>query len=257
MRDLPRPWPSPQALEVLVNQSDGLFIYVSTLVKFVGDITALPQERLQAAMTSHRGVDPLYHQVLSAAQKFEYFEQVVGTITYLRHHLTISELGQLLQLQSSHIRLALLGCQSVFVVPDDDQESVHPYHASLQDLLTDHNRAGDHFFDPQVYHVSILVACLQLIGMNRNYDGGNHLFYPCQNWCYHFSSALSHPAAISSIHASPNLVILIKQMEQEQQVKIWMYGLEALSGLQTACADCESVVAKMMVSMLNNLWGIC
>jgi hypothetical protein len=256
MRDVPHPWPSPQALDVLVDQSDGLFIYVSTLVKFVADMTGLPQERLQAAMTTNRGVDPLYHQVLSTAQKPEYFHQVIGTIIFRRHPLTISELGQLLQLQSSHIRLALDGCQSILVVPDSDQGIVYPYHASLRDFLTDHNRAGAHFFDPQVCHVSILVACLELIRMNGDYDGGSHLFYACQNWCYHFSSALSHHATMSSINASSNVVTLIQEMEQ-QWLKIWMYGLEDRSGLETACADFKSVIARMMVSILCNLWSIC
>jgi hypothetical protein len=32
MRGVPRPWPSREDLEVLVDQSEGLFIYVSTLV---------------------------------------------------------------------------------------------------------------------------------------------------------------------------------------------------------------------------------
>jgi hypothetical protein len=248
MRDVPRRWPSERALDVLVYQSDGLFIYVSTLVKFVAGRTGLPQERLQAAMTTHRGVDPLYHQVLSVACEFEYFERVIGTIVFLRHPLTISKLGQLLQLQSSHIRLALDGCQSVLVVPDGDEEIVKPYHASLRDFLTDHNQAGAHFLDPQVYHVSILVACLQLISMHENYDGGNHLFYPCQNWCYHFSSALSHHATISSINASSDVFILIKGMEQ-WWLKIWMYGLEDFSGVETVCGDCESVITEMMVSI--------
>jgi hypothetical protein len=257
MRDVPRPWPSLQALEVLIDQSDGLFIYVSTLVKFVADImTGLPQEKLRAVMTTHRGVDPLYHQVLSAAQKFQGFHQVLGAIIFLRHPLIISDLGQLLQLQSSHVRLALDGCQSVLAVPDSDQDAVHPYHASLREFLTDHDRAGAHFFDPQVCHVSILVACLQLIRMNENYDGGNHLFYACQNWCYHFSSALSHHATISSINARSNVTTLLKQMEQ-QWLKIWMYGLEDYSSFTTACIDCESIVEKMKVSNFMHLWGIC
>jgi hypothetical protein len=260
MRDVPDPWPSPQTLDVLVHQSDGLFIYVSTLVKFVAGMshmTELPQERLQAAMTTNRGVDPLYHQVLSTAQKPEYFHQVIGTIVFLRHPLTISKLGQLLQLPFSYIRLALDGCQSILVVPDSGHwGTVHPYHASLRDFLTDHNRAGAYFFDPQVYHVSILVACLELIRMNGDYDGGSHLFYACKNWCYHFSSALLHHATMSSINASSNVVTLIEEMEQ-QWLKIWMYGLEDCSGVEAACADFESVVARMMVSILCNLWSIC
>jgi hypothetical protein len=133
-------------------------------------------------------------------------------------------------------------------VPDRDQEIVKPYHASLQDFLTDHHRAGVHFFDPQAYHVSILVTCLQLIRMNRDYDGGNHLFYACQHWCYHFSSALSHHATISSINASSNVVILIKEMEQ-QWLKNWMYGLEGSYGVDIACNDFESLLVKLMVSL--------
>jgi hypothetical protein len=135
--------------------------------------------------------------------------------------------------------LALDGCQSLLVVPDSDhQETVYPYHASLRDFLIDHNWVGAHFFDPQVYHVSILVACLELIRRNGDYDGGSHLFYACQNWCYHFLSALSHYATMSSINASSNVVILIQEMEQ-QWLDIWMYGLENYSGVETACANFE------------------
>jgi hypothetical protein len=92
-----------------------------------------------------------------------------------------------------------------------------------------------------------LVACLQLIRMNGDYNGSSHLFYACQNWCYHFSSALSYHATISSLNACSNVVTLVKEMEQ--MLKIWMYGLEDFSGVGTALEDCESVVAKMMVSM--------
>jgi hypothetical protein len=219
-------------------------------------MTELPQERLQAAMTIHTGVDPLYHQVLTAAQRSKNFKQVIGTITYLRQPLIVSELGQLLQLQSGQIFLALHGCQSIFAVPNTDQGSVHPYHASLGDFLTNHDRAREHFLDPQVYHVSILVACLEQISVNDSYDGGRHLSYACRNWCYHFSSALSHHATISSINVSSDVVILIQEMGQ-QWLKIWMYGLESFSGVMTACEDCESVVTKMGVSILCNLWGIC
>ncbi|KAF8226432.1 hypothetical protein L208DRAFT_1407070 [Tricholoma matsutake] len=212
MRDVARPWPLDKELDRLVHQSDGLFIYVSTLVKFISDKTDYPQERLQTAMMTHSGVDPLYHQVLSAAQKFKYSERVIGTIIYLRYPLIIRELGQLLQLPLGCIHLALCGCQSVF-------EFVCPYHASLREFLTDCNRAGEQFFDPQVYHVSIL-----------NYKGGEHLLYACNNWCHHLSLALSHGATVGSMNAKCD-------MEQEW-MRLWMYGLENFD-------DCESVMVRM------------
>ncbi|KAF8235548.1 hypothetical protein L208DRAFT_1392156 [Tricholoma matsutake] len=234
--------PSDEELDRLVHQSDGLFIYVSTLVRFIADETDHPQERLQTAMMTHSGVDPLYHQVLSAARKFKFLERVIGTIIYLRHSLTISALGQLLQLQPGLIHLALRGCHSVFVVPDTDQESVHPYHASLRDFLTDCNQVGEHYFDAQVYHVSILVECLQLI---ENQKGGEHLLYACQNWCHHFSLALSHGATVGSMNAKCDVVMLMMKMEQEW-MRLWMYGLEDFYSLDVMCTDCESVVGRMM-----------
>jgi hypothetical protein len=101
-----------------------------------------------------------------------------------------------------------------------------------------------------------LVTCVELISMNRDYEGGNHLFYACQNWCYHFSSALSHHATISSINASSNVLIQIKEMQQ-WWLKIWMYGLGDFAGVRKAYKDFESVVAKMIVGGLCNLWSIC
>ncbi|KAF8224783.1 hypothetical protein L208DRAFT_1409552, partial [Tricholoma matsutake] len=241
MRDVARPWPLDEQLDRLVHQSDGLFIYVSTLVKFIADNTDHPQVRLQMAMMTHSGVDPLYHQVLSAARKFKYSERVIGTIIYLRYSLTISALGQLLQLQPGLIHLALRGCHSVFVVPDTNWESVRPYHASLRDFLTDCNWAGEHYFDPQVYHVSILVDCLQSI---ENQEGGEHLLYACRYWCHHFSLALSHGATVGSMNAKCDVVMLMMKMEQEW-MRLWMYGLDNFDGVDVVCKDCESVVGRI------------
>jgi NACHT domain len=254
MRDVPHPWPSRQELEVLVKQSDGLFIYASTLVKFVADKKGLPQEKLQVAMTTHRGVDPLYDQVLSAAQSFDYFEQVVGTIIYLRYSLTVNELGGLLQLSSSCIRQGLRGCQSIFAIPDTDQEPVHPYHASLRDFLMDQNRAKAHFLDPQKFRISILVCCLRLIGMNENYpEDDKHLRYACKNWCYHLSDAFSHQVTIDMINAhwlqqygDLDLVTAMKRMECHW-LRTWMCGVGSVDDLLNVHQDCGFAIDKIEV----------
>jgi len=64
---VPKPWPSPAVLKELVEKSEGLFIYVSTLVKYVGQGDCLPGEKLEAVHRINPGIDPLYKQVLSAA----------------------------------------------------------------------------------------------------------------------------------------------------------------------------------------------
>ena len=250
MRNVPHPWPSLRQLDALVDHSEGLFIYVSTLIKFVADKKGLPQEKLQAAMTTHCGVDPLYDQVLSVAREFDYFGRVVGTIVYLREPLTVPELGQLLQLQSSCIQLALRGCQSVFAVPDAEDKSILPYHASLRDFLMDCNRAKDHFLDPQLYHVRILVDCLQLIGISGNSAGDSiPLSYACQNWCYHLSLALSHHAIIGVVDTCRvDFVMMMKNMEGEW-FRWWMYGLQDKRCLTKFSGDCESVLARKVLPL--------
>ncbi|KAF8337233.1 hypothetical protein F5887DRAFT_920525 [Amanita rubescens] len=247
MQKVPHPWPSAEQLVALVQKSEGLFIYVSTLVKFVGDRQGLPQEKLELAITAHHGVDPLYEQVLSKAQaESAHFSSVVGTIIYLHHPLAIHDLEQLLQLSSDHIRQALQGCQSIFVLPNSEEESVHPYHASLKDFLSDMNRAKVHFFDPKMYHVTILVNCLQLIGQVHDSNNGvQPLKYACQQWYYHFSSALSYQATIDLMKNCGNIEVLMVKLSREW-LKTWMYGLE--DGLKTFCQG------KLY---LNHYWNMC
>jgi hypothetical protein len=253
MRDVPRPWPSQNDLEILVEQSEGLFIYVSTLVKFVADRNGLPQQKLQVIMMVHKGVDPLYDQVLSEARKFQHFDRVIGAIIYLRQPLAVSELGQILRLQSSQIRLALRGCQSIFTIPDIDAESVRPYHASLTDFLTDSNRAKGHFLNPMEHHVFILVDCLKLIttSIENDTESGMHLDYACQNWCYHFSLVLVHQGAISFIESQfgGEVVNFMKKMEK-QLLKPWIYKLGNFDVVETVFKDCDSALARMTVGLI-------
>jgi hypothetical protein len=250
MANVPRPWPSQRELQVIVKQSEGLFIYVSTLVNFVADKHGRPQDKLRAALAIHRGLDPLYDQVLSEAQKFEYFERVVGTIIYLREPLSVRGLGMLLQLHSTCIQLALRGCQSIFTIPITESDSVRPFHASLRDFLMDYNRAKGHFLNPIVHHGSILVDCFKSIGIyaENGASGGDHLAYACRSWCYHFSMVLGYQRTMGS-----DIVIFMEKMGS-QWLKFWMYQLEGFHAVGIACDDCELALAKQkdMVSVFHH-----
>ena len=60
-RGLPQNWPSPTDLRHLAERSQGIFIYASTLVKFVDDEYADPPQRLQIPLKSHKGVHSLFY----------------------------------------------------------------------------------------------------------------------------------------------------------------------------------------------------
>jgi hypothetical protein len=250
MRDAPRPWPSQADLEVLVEQSDGLFIYVSTVVKFIADRNGLPQEKLQVVMKAHTGVDPLYDQVLSEARKFDHFERVIGAIIFLREFVTIDELEQFLQLPSGGVRLALRGCQSILVI--DNKESIRPYHASLRDFLIDRNRAKNHFLDASEHHMTLLVDCLKLIMAHteNGMEGGKYLDYACKNWCYHFALIQFHEGILAHIESC-----LGDQMEtfmtnmQQKWLKLWIYKLGDVGSVRVVIQDCCSALERMAVCL--------
>jgi archaellum biogenesis ATPase FlaH len=129
MKNEPSQWPSESVLDNLVKKSEGLFIYARTAVQYIGDGKGSPQIKLQRVLTMHKGLDPLYTQVITDAQEFEHFDTIMGSLMYLREPLTVRDLSKLLGLDVSEIRMALDGCHSILVIPEYDYESVRPYHA--------------------------------------------------------------------------------------------------------------------------------
>jgi hypothetical protein len=178
----------------LVNLSDGLFIYASTAVQYIGDGNGSPQTKLQTLLKIHKGLDPLYAQVVTDAQGSDHFHTVMGTMMYLRTPMTARQLSRLLQLDISDIRMALDQCRSILVVPPSDDESIRPYHASLRDFLTSQERSQGLVFAPAKYHRTILIQCLKDITSARSSDVWP-LVYACKEWRYHGSLFLLEESA--------------------------------------------------------------
>lgn len=241
-RNLPASWPSKADLENLAEKTDGLYIYATTLIRFIDDEYDSPQEKLQDALVVHRGVDPLYDQVLRIARKYRGFELVMGAIAFLRIPLSISGLGQLLCLDTSCIRLALRGCSSILLIPDDDEGYPRPYHASLQDFITDPNRAPN-LFDPVRCNEIVMRYCMELI--RRDFEsetyGGKALEYACSYWCSHFCSMLSFYNGFNHITSDFTLWMesLLDKLRSEW-LKSWVCNMGSHKNLEQVCGDLAS-----------------
>jgi len=225
LREVPKPWPSPTVLEELVEKSEGLFIYVSTLVKYVGQGDGLPGEKLEAVHRINPGIDPLYKQVLSVALRTPNSRQIIGTVMLLRQSLKISALAQLLQLTPTALRHALRGCHSILIIPDEDDEDIQCYHASLQDFMIDHHRSHDYFVDPK-QHETITQGCLHTMAsvLDHNTINDDPLWYACQYWCYHFSARLSS-GRVSVITKSPLGLEVKDLVEKDGWLRSWIYNM--------------------------------
>ena len=100
-------WPSSTDLDTLCTKAEGLFIYVSTVVKFVGSKYHQPTERLADIVTlpqstveeGRSGLDKLYTEVLQPAfldvqvnngKIYSCLRSVVGAIVILFNPLSIA-----------------------------------------------------------------------------------------------------------------------------------------------------------------------
>jgi len=174
-------WPSPQDISTLCKKVAGLFIYASTIVKFVASQHYPPDERLALIIslpqdTSHEGrsgIDLLYTKVLEQGfydvdQGFYlHLRSVMGAVLLIFHPLSVKTLSNLLGNcgTPSRIYSALRALHSLLLVPENMEEPVQIFHKSFPDFLTDPERCTDNqfFIDPLIHHREILLSCLRLM----------------------------------------------------------------------------------------------
>ena len=183
--EFPEDWPSSYDINILCKKAGGLFIYASTVVKFVASKYHLPTERLDLIIlrskgaTHEGGIDLLYTQILELAfhdadpgeqELYSRFRNVVGAVLLAFHPLSRKALSILLRNHGtpSHISATLRFLHSLLNVPDGEDEPIRVFHKSFPDFLTDRTRCKDErfFVDPAVHHEDVLFSCLGLMKKN-------------------------------------------------------------------------------------------
>jgi hypothetical protein len=173
--------------------SSGLFIFASMLLDFIADGRGAPQRKLETVLRTHAGLDPLYNQVFSAVGSIEAFPEVIGTIMLLREQLSITALGQLLQIPAKDILQAVLAIQSVLKIPENNDKPIELIHASLRDFLVERQRSGIYCIDPPTRHASIVLHCFEIIKEDVTKEmlaRSDAALYACRSWHYHLEATL-------------------------------------------------------------------
>jgi len=177
-------WPGPHSIDILCKKAGGLFIYASTVVKFIASRHYPPDERIVLVIslpqdTSHEGrsgIDLLYTQVLEHSfhdvdshdyELYSRFRSVVGSIVLTFHPLSIKTLSDLLTNCGTPTRIssALCTLHSLLLIPDTIGDPIRIFHKSFPDFLTDPKRCTDNqfFINPSVHHKEILFSCLNVM----------------------------------------------------------------------------------------------
>ena len=224
----PSQWPSHSDLERLVVKSEGLFVYAATAVRYIRDPEGYPSKRLEEVLKFHKGLDPLYAQVIEDARKRDCFDIVMGSIMYLKSPLSVDDLSTILFTLNKHLTTtgilsALRRCHSILSIAEG--KTINPHHASLRDFLTDKSRSTTLFLAPATCHGRLMVACLSVI--TRAYrDGTAGPRYALVSWHYHSCSVLSTSSGDEGLGEMKDEVEeLVKKIDFDW-VKSWL--LEAL-----------------------------
>ena len=220
----------------LTKKSSGLFIFASTLVRFIESEHHDPSERLQlvlseASGTTHEGregIDFLYSQVLLLAfsdargeEVFTNVRRVLGAIVLAFNPLSRRDLSRILGVSRTLVSTTLRHLHSVILVPADEHKEIRIFHKSFPDFLQDENRCTNHRFRvaPEVHHGDMVLGCLELVKelkrnpcslppftMNRDARDlpqlleeilGGAVRYACRHWARHLELS---PKSGSYIH---------------------------------------------------------
>ena len=184
--NLPKPWPQNSEIKILTKKSSGLFIFASTLARFIGSEHHDPNERLQLVIsetssTIHEGragIDSLYSQVLLHAfpdilgpDVFADVRRVLGAIVLAFNPLSQKELSKILGTSTTLVSTTLRHLHSVILVPTNDCDEIRIFHKSFPDFLQDDEQCIDprFYINSTVHHGSMSLGCLELVkGLKRN-----------------------------------------------------------------------------------------
>ncbi|KAJ7431237.1 hypothetical protein FB451DRAFT_435824 [Mycena latifolia] len=151
MASVPKPWPTWDILEHLVDKSSGYFIYVATIIKFIDDRDFRPTERLAAVVenlptecdTPFHALDELYSQILCDVPSQSRMLDILCVIVHGSvFQLSTRNIEELLDLDPGDIQLTLRRLQSLLLVPTDKTDIISLHHKSFRDFLVDPNRSG-------------------------------------------------------------------------------------------------------------------
>ncbi|KAL8383434.1 hypothetical protein RB595_010567 [Gaeumannomyces hyphopodioides] len=185
---LPSDWPPPACFKDLVNMAVPLFIFASTVCRFIADIHyGNPMEQLDKILEYktkggrsqlHATYLPILNQLLpnrtdtgSAGRTEEeagvvaWFRDIVGTIVLLADPLPPASLASILGRPPLDVDSKLCTLHSVLNIPDDPLVPVKLLHLSFRDFLVDQkNRDANPFWvDARETHEQLADRCLQLL----------------------------------------------------------------------------------------------
>ena len=216
-------WYNEGDIAALATRSNGVFIFASTMAKYILDGRGRRQriERLETAKAAGRGsraalspLDAMYEHVLTRASDDKIVEplelkatlQALACILAAREQLSVATLADLLELDAEDLRGSLERLYAVLYVPEDiNERALRTVHASFGDYLFE-RAAGKVRISRTLGDEKLARRCLRVMEKQLYFNVSNcrssfefnqkvrpdcitlSLEYACLQWIYHMSS---------------------------------------------------------------------
>jgi NACHT domain len=160
---LPPTWPEESDLDRLVLKSSGLFIYASTIIKYISSPRHQPTDRLLDVIiedsrfhSPFSALDALYMQIFSGVGNINIVLEILSLLLLTRTDMKITPhlLEDLFFLPDGDIYILLIDLHSIVKI-SDSASSVILLHSSLGDFLLDRLRSGRFHIDMGNAHANL------------------------------------------------------------------------------------------------------
>ncbi|KAF9461641.1 hypothetical protein BDZ94DRAFT_1221180 [Collybia nuda] len=172
MSYIQEPWPGNSIITQLTSKAGGMFIYASTVLKYIDDDDFHPPDRLKEIINTPTGrtpfaeLDRLYKHILSESNEQELLLRILGVLllqtTRKRGFLGVFEIEILLQLLPGTIRRVLRRMHSILDIVEFGK--IHFFHASFGDFILNRTRAERYYIDKANVHAFMAEALVRLLG---------------------------------------------------------------------------------------------
>jgi DNA-binding transcriptional ArsR family regulator len=176
---LPSDWPEEQQIVALVELAVPLFIYASTVCRYISTKGGDPEEYLDKVLqypkTAFSQLDrtylPVLDQLLVEQEErdreawLQVFRKLVGSIVILASPLPVGPLARLLEVRQRTVERRLDALRSVLSVPSRKDAPISLLHLSFREFLVDPQKQGKSRFwvDEKRTHQELASHCLKLM----------------------------------------------------------------------------------------------
>ena len=272
-------WPSEREFSILLDRSNGLFIYAATAVRYIdasdvdfrerlADVTCM--EPFHALQTEE--IDSLYQHIITKAfvrimpRELSRRSDVLAAIICLQTPLSIDAIASLLNLERRDIQVALSPLHSVLHVPEHGQVEV--FHASFRDFILDRTRSTVYSVDSSDAHHKLVGKCLKCLNTSLRYNITNSpectmvgvlpyeiadpsiipdsLRYSGLYWASHLAETLAHPPT--------DVTLLLNHLCTFSNEHI-LHWFECLSALRQLESGLKSLVKAQEATFVSTHCG--